>query len=78
LRPGVGVLGGLELLEQGQRLTAHSLLHHWQLMQPGPAEDRLEPNSGGHNPPLPTSAPQRSLQLWPSQVRRRHCSEILM
>ena len=21
--------GGLELLEQGQRLTAHSLLHHW-------------------------------------------------
>jgi hypothetical protein len=41
--------GGLELLEQGQRLATHSLLHQWQLMQPGTAEDRLEPNAGGCN-----------------------------
>jgi len=37
--------GGLELFEQGQRLAAHRLLHHRQLMQPGTAEDRLEPNA---------------------------------
>jgi hypothetical protein len=37
-------------------------------MQPRPAEDRLEPNTGGRNPTLPAGSPQRSLQLWPSQA----------
>ena len=60
--------GGLELLEQGQRLTAHRLLHHCQLMQPGTAEDRLEPNAGGCNSTLPAGAPKRGLQLWTSQA----------
>jgi hypothetical protein len=62
--------GGLELLEQGQRLAAHSRLHHGQLMQPGAAEDGLEPNAGGSNSALPTGTPQRSLQLWTSQAGR--------
>ena len=43
----------LELLEQGQRLATHRLLDHRKLMQPGPAEDRLEPNTGGRNPTVP-------------------------
>ena len=37
-------------------------------MQPGAAEDRLEPNAGGCNCALPAGSPQRSLQLWPSQA----------
>ena len=49
--------GGLELLEQGQRLAPHSFFNHWQLMQPGTTEDRLEPNGGGSNSTLPAGSP---------------------
>src|SRR5579859_7769139 len=55
--------GGLELFEQGHRLTAHSLLHNWQLMQPRPAEDGLEPNAGGGNSTLPAGAEARPATL---------------
>src|SRR6266508_120322 len=37
-------------------------------MQPGAAEDGLEPNAGGCDSTLSTGSPQRSLQLWPSQA----------
>jgi hypothetical protein len=56
--------GGLELLEQGERLAAHRLLNHWQLAQRCTAEDRLEPNTGRCDPALTTGTPQRSVQLW--------------
>jgi hypothetical protein len=65
----IGRLGGrLKLLQQGQRLAPHSFLNHWQLMQPGATEDRLEPNAGGRNPALPAGAPKRGLQPWTSQA----------
>ena len=60
--------GGLELLKQGQRLVTHRILNQLQLMQPGAAEDRLEPNAGGGNSTLSAGAPQRGLQLWTSQA----------
>jgi hypothetical protein len=69
LKDESGCLGEitLELLEQGQRLTAHSLLNHRKLAQRSPAEDRLPPNTGRRNPTLPSGSPQRSTQLWTGQ-----------
>jgi hypothetical protein len=60
--------GGLELLEQGERLAAHRLLNHWQLAQRCTAEDRLEPNTGSSDPTLPSGSPQRGIQLWTGQT----------
>src|SRR5258707_320463 len=74
------LVSGLELLAQGQRLVTHRIFNQLQLMQPGAAEDRLEPNAGGGNSTLPTSAPKRGLQLWTSQAgglswSRRNCQD---
>jgi hypothetical protein len=60
--------GGLELLEQGERLAAHRLLNHWQLAQRCTTVDRLEPNSGSGDATLASGSPQRSTQSWPGQA----------